>query len=331
MPKTIVIVTRGSALALAQANMVRAQCVAAFPDLHVEIKILKTTGDKLQTASLVSANLPKGLFTKELETALLDGEGDLAVHSLKDLPTELPEGLKLGGVSARADVRDVMIYRDAVSRKEESGRGFAPHLNVAGLPQGAVVATSSTRRSAQLLEKRPDLTIVPIRGNVGTRLKKLADQPELDAIVLAAAGLERLKFEFLPDGTLQSAHKHGDPQTSVPPGILATRLDPAEMLPCVGQAALGFEIRECDAMMEGICQKLNDPQTLQCLLAERSFLRAMGGGCQIPVGALAEIRGGKLFMRVVSFLGATAQRAEGEDTPANGEALGAKLALDVSR
>src|SRR3954463_7316417 len=157
MPKTIVIVTRGSALALAQANMVRGQCLTAFPDLQVEIKILKTTGDKLQTASLANANLPKGLFTKELETALLNGEGDLAVHSLKDLPTELPTGLKLAGVSKRADVRDVMIYRDAAAlpagkQQKETGRGFAPHLSIPGLPQGAVVATSSTRRSAQVLE-----------------------------------------------------------------------------------------------------------------------------------------------------------------------------------
>src|SRR3954447_15122985 len=126
MPKTIVIVTRGSALALAQANMVRGQCLTAFPDLQVEIKILKTTGDKLQTASLANANLPKGLFTKELETALLAGEGDLAVHSLKDLPTELPAGLKLGGVSKRADVRDILIYRGAafLSETKQTGRGF---------------------------------------------------------------------------------------------------------------------------------------------------------------------------------------------------------------
>src|SRR5204863_3795626 len=119
-------VTRGSALALAQSNMMLAQCRAAFPNESFEIKIIKTTGDRLQTASLASANLPKGLFTKELETALLNGAGDFAVHSLKDLPTELPKGLKLGGVSKRADVRDVMIYRDAVSGTNDRGRGLAP-------------------------------------------------------------------------------------------------------------------------------------------------------------------------------------------------------------
>jgi hydroxymethylbilane synthase len=332
LPKTIVIVTRGSALALAQANMVRTQCLTAFPDLEVEIKILKTTGDKLQTASLANANLPKGLFTKELETALLNREGDLAVHSLKDLPTELPAGLKLGGVSKRADVRDVMIYRDAAAlsqRKPQTGRGFPPHLNVDGLPQGAVVATSSTRRSAQLLEKRPDLKIVPIRGNVGTRLTKLSQQPELDAIILAAAGLERLNFAFLSDGKLTNTTTIDDPQRSVPPGLLATRLDPGEMLPCVGQAALGFEIRENDPEMQSICEKLNDPETLQCVLAERAFLRAVGGGCQIPVGALAELRKGNLFMRVVSFLGAEVRRSEGEGAPSDADELGKRLAAQV--
>src|SRR6185503_18611162 len=143
-------VTRGSALALAQSNMMLAQCRAAFPDESFEIKIIKTTGDKLQTASLASANLPKGLFTKELESALLNGEGDLAVHSLKDLPTELPAGLKLGAVSKRADVRDVLVRR----KSDVSANGQSP---IAALPQNATVATSSTRRRAQLLHVRPDL------------------------------------------------------------------------------------------------------------------------------------------------------------------------------
>jgi hydroxymethylbilane synthase len=328
MSKPIVIVTRGSALALVQAHMVQAQCRAAFPDAQVEIKILKTTGDKLQTASLASANLPKGLFTKELETALLNGEGDLAVHSLKDLPTELPPGLKLGAVSKRADVRDVMIYRDSAwlaAHELKDRRGLPPHANAVDLPQGATVATSSTRRSAQLLEKRPDLKIVPIRGNVGTRLKKLADQPELDAIVLAAAGLERLGFQFHAGGQLTSPGTSQDAQISVPPGLLATCLDPSEMLPCVGQAALGLEIRENDPWMEAVCGKLNDPFTHACVLAERAFLRSMGGGCQVPVGALAELRNGKLHMRVVSFLTEEVRRAEAERPLGEAEELGCEL------
>src|SRR5678815_2933675 len=148
------IATRGSALALAQANMVLAQCRAAFPGESFEISIIKTTGDKLQTASLASANLPKGLFTKELETSLLNGEGDLAVHSLKDLPTDLPAGLKLGAAGKRADVRDVLIYRDASDKNKAAEakvqlRGFKPNLRIHELPASAVVATSSTRRRAQ--------------------------------------------------------------------------------------------------------------------------------------------------------------------------------------
>src|SRR3954463_712494 len=186
--RTVYLATRGSALALAQTNMVIEQCRALFPALRFESKIIKTTGDKLQTASLASANLPKGLFTKELEAALLAGDADLAVHSLKDLPTELPDGLKLGAVSERADVRDVLIYRDAHFFANQPAhawagqtqsvpkRGFSPGLTLSDLPNGATIATSSNRRSAQLLEKRPDLKIVPVRGNVGTRLNKLAAQ-----------------------------------------------------------------------------------------------------------------------------------------------------------
>src|SRR5215475_13028823 len=184
----IVIATRGSALALAQANSVLAQCRTAFPKLGFELKIVKTTGDKLQTASLAKegTELPKGLFTKELEVALLKHKADIAVHSLKDLPTELPAGLKLGAVGKRADVRDVLIYRDAAWLKQAEAnkdsaewspgqsnrRGFAPRLRIKDLPEGAVVATSSTRRRAQLLEQNPGLKAPDIRGNVVTRLQK---------------------------------------------------------------------------------------------------------------------------------------------------------------
>src|SRR5215470_13220565 len=158
--RPLFIATRGSALALAQANMVLAQCRSAFPKLAFELKIIKTTGDKLQTASMAQegTSLPKGLFTKELEVALLESKADLAVHSLKDLPTELPQGLKLGAVGKRADVRDVLIYRDAaysrsgeLAAKDPERRGFKPGIGIQELPAGAVVATSSTRRRAQLL------------------------------------------------------------------------------------------------------------------------------------------------------------------------------------
>jgi hydroxymethylbilane synthase len=286
VPHPIRIVTRGSALALAQANMVLAQCRAALPGQTFEIQIIKTTGDKLQTASLAAASLPKGLFTKELEAALLIGEGDLAVHSLKDLPTELPAGLKLGAVSTRADVRDVLIVRS------DARTGDGSPIN--SLPKNATVATSSTRRRAQLLDRRPDLRVVEIRGNVGTRLRKLAGQTELDAIVLAAAGLERLHISSSSGGELR-----GD---DVPPGLLALPLSVEEMLPCVGQAALGIEIRENDPRLERICAALNDATTHACVAAERAFLSGMGGGCQLAVGAFAEIQGEMLKLRAVSYL-----------------------------
>src|ERR1041385_5799685 len=177
--RPIIIATRGSALALAQSNQVIAQCRAAFPKLAFELKIIKTTGDKLQTASLAQENktLPKGLFTKELEVALIKQRADLAVHSLKDLPTELPAGLKLGAVGQRADVRDVLIYRDG-DPGQSSRRGFPSGLQIKDLPSNAVVATSSTRRRAQLLEENPRLQTPDIRGNVATRLTKLAEKAE---------------------------------------------------------------------------------------------------------------------------------------------------------
>ena len=329
----ILLATRGSALALAQSNLILNQCRAAFPQFSFELKIIKTTGDKLQTASLAQTQaaqlLPKGLFTKELEAALLDGTADLAVHSLKDLPTELPAGLKLGGVGGRReDVRDVLVYRDAAfagnskfqirDSKAHSPRGFIAGLSVKNLPSGAVVATSSTRRKAQLLAQNSGLKVPDIRGNVLTRLQKLVDNPELDATVLALAGLTRLGYRIAPDGKLSGAN--------VPPGLLATILEPEVMLPCVGQGALGIEIRENDERLAAICEKLNDFETLQCVIAERAFLSGMGGGCQSPVGAYAEIVGDQIRMRVISFMGENVRRAEGMRPLEKAAELGRKLA-----
>lgn len=331
-PSTFTIATRGSALALAQANAVLAQCRAAFPQTDFQIKIIKTTGDKLQTASLADANLPKGLFTKELEAALLDGRADMAVHSLKDLPTELPPGLKLGAAGKRADVRDALIYRDAAFSGRKSPparRGFGPQLKLADLPAGAMIATSSTRRSAQVLERRPDLKVAPIRGNVPTRLKKLEEQPEIDAIILAVAGLERLHYRFEPTGKL-AAPVPLPPDAPgglyAPEGLLAVRLSLQEMLPCVGQAAIGIEIRENDEHAASVCAKLNDPDTMECVTAERAFLTAMGGGCQLAVAACAEIAGGDIQMRAVSFLGPAAKRAEARRRIGEAAELGRQLA-----
>lgn len=313
----IIIGTRGSALALAQSNMIADQCRAAFPHFTVELKIIKTTGDKLQTASLAQGELPKGLFTKELEVALADGRVDLCVHSLKDLPTELPAGLKLGAVGKRVDVRDVLIYRDAAHFKQSGSRGFGPHLTAKDLPQGAVVATSSTRRRAQLLAMRPDLGAIEIRGNVATRMQKLAAQPGMDATILAFAGLTRLGYQLTPDGRIAGK--------DVPPGLFASIMDVDSMLPCVGQAAIGIEIRANDARIETICASLNDYATFQCVTAERAFLSGMGGGCQAPVAAYAEPVGEQIQMRAVSFMRGT-QRTEARRAIQEAAELGAAIA-----
>jgi len=332
--RPIILATRGSALALAQAHMVLGQCRQAFPKLRFEIKIIKTTGDKKLTASMAQPHpsLPKGLFTKELEVALLKHRADLAVHSLKDLPTDLPSGLVLGAVSSRADVRDVLIYRDAAlletrSREAEvagctpgqnTHRGFGTGLGIRDLPGDAVVATSSTRRKAQLLDLNPRLKVVEIRGNVATRLQKVAEQPELDATLLAAAGLHRLDFSITPDGFL-----HGD---AVPDGLRATQLPPDDMLPCVGQAAIGIEIRQSDERIDTICRRLNHYHTFQCVTAERTFLHAIGGGCQSPVGAHAVVLDEKLRLRAVSFRDGAPKRAEAQRDIGEPVALGEAIA-----
>jgi porphobilinogen deaminase len=335
--ETIFIATRGSALALAQAKAVLARCRAAFPKLSFELKIIKTTGDKLQTASLAQegGTLPKGLFTKELEVALLKHRADLAVHSLKDLPTDLPAGLTLGAVGQRADVRDVLIYRDADylraaeadkdpaewSPGQSARRGFKPKLAVQDLPAGAVVATSSTRRKAQLLTLNPALKVPDIRGNVVTRLQKVADHPEMDATVLALAGMSRLNFSISPAGWLQ-----GD---AVPDGLLATILDTEVMLPCVGQGAVGIEVREEDERIAAICERLNHFNTRQCVTAERAFLAAMGGGCQSPVAAYAEVVGSHLRMRALSYANGPVRRAQGKRPLKEAFELGQQLAAEL--
>ena len=332
--RPILIATRGSALALAQAHLIFDQCRAAFPGLKFEIKVIRTMGDRLQKTSPTrrSEPLPKGLFTKELEGALLKHQADLAIHSLKDLPTALPAGLKLGAVSKRADVRDVLLYRDAEYLRSEKSkkhveewspgdsarRGFEPQLSVPDLPRGAAVATSSTRRKAQLLAQRPDLNVVEIHGNVVTRIQRLATQSELDALVLAAAGLERLNFCVTPEGRLR-----GD---AVPEGLLATILELETMLPCAGQGALGIEMREQDERIGVICERLNHFNTHQCVTAERAFLRAMGGGCQSPIAAYAEVAGDQIRLRAVSFRDGVVRRSEARGDLREAGALGEQLA-----
>jgi hydroxymethylbilane synthase len=340
LERPIIIATRGSALALAQANSIAEQCRKIFPCLRFELKIIKTTGDKIQTASLakVGENLPKGLFTKELEVALVKGRADLAVHSLKDLPTDLPAGLMLAATPKRADVRDVLIYRDGnffenLKLKTQNSelkdwipgqsslKGFKPHATLKDLPGKTIIGTSSTRRKMSLLAARPDLTIAMIRGNVTTRLQKVAERDEFDAAVLARAGLTRLNFEIKPDGKLV-----GD---AVSDGLLATVLDLEVMLPCVGQGAIGIEIRAHDERIAKICERLNHFNTFHCVTAERAFLRAMGGGCQSPVGAYAEIVDDKIQMRAISFVNETTRRGEARRPMAEASALGEALAVQL--
>jgi hydroxymethylbilane synthase len=306
------IATRGSALALAQANMVLRLCAEAFPQRRFELVILKTTGDKLQKASMrqPAASLPKGLFTKELEVALLNGSADLAVHSLKDLPTLLPKGLRLGGVLPRADVRDVLVTRGKAREMED-------------LPRGAVVATSSTRRASQLRAVRPDLVVIEIRGNVPTRLKKLAEAKDFQATLLAAAGLDRLGIRIDARGRLIA------PPELAQPGwgnqVYARPLAVEVMLPAPGQAAIGLECRQGDSAAALVCRKLNDAPTRARVEAERAFLRGIGGGCQSPVAAHAEVARGRLTLEVVVFEGDAVWRAKESSPTAKARGLGWRL------
>ncbi len=335
MPKCpIIIATRGSALALAQANFIADQCREFFPQLHFELRIIKTTGDKLKKSSLAKGGLPKGLFTKELEVALVKGKAHMAVHSLKDLPTDLPSGLTLIATPERADVRDVLVYRSAedlerharknsldCSSGQSELRGFKPGMALKDFPNSATIATSSERRKLQLLASRHDFKIIEIRGNISTRLQKVAKGAELDGTILALAGLTRLNFKIRPNGTLT-----GD---TVPDGLLATVLDLDTMLPCVGQAAIGIEIRADDERVSKICERLNHFNTFQCITAERAFLRAMGGGCQSPVAAYAKIAGNKLFMRAVSFYNETGRCFEMKQPIAEAIQLGEEIAAKL--
>lgn len=316
MSRTIYIATRGSALALAQSNMVLEQCRRNFPDRQFELKVIKTTGDKIQTTNLAAADrsLPKGLFTKELEIALLNREADFAVHSLKDLPTELPEGLYLSAVSEREDVRDVLLYRSANYKSGSQLKDFRT---------GATIASTSTRRQAQVLALRPDLKTIPIRGNVGTRMQKLHDKTDFDATILALAGMKRLGYSITPEGAIQGR--------DVPPGLLASILPLEEMLPCVGQAALGFESRSGDKETDEICAALNHELTFYCVTAERAFLEGMGGGCLSPVAAHAEIIGNQLRIRAVSFRDSLTSRGELFGAAEEAKTLGLNIAQQLSR
>lgn len=255
----VVIGSRGSDLALNQAHYIAARLRAVEPELEVAVEIISTKGDRVTDVPLSQVG-GKGIFTKELEVALLNKEIDLAVHSLKDLPTELPGGLTLAAITERENPADAFI--------SASGKGLLD------LPQGAKVGTSSTRRQVQLKAIRPDLQLVDLRGNVPTRLQKL-HSGGLDAIILAAAGLNRLGL---------SEH-------------ITALLPPEHMLSAVGQGALGIETREDDTALLALLQKIHDPETTAATVAERALLEAMGGGCQVPLGALATVHGDVLHLQ----------------------------------
>ncbi len=248
---TIKIGTRGSKLALWQATQVKAALEKAFPELQVEINIIKTKGDKILDVSLSKIG-DKGLFTKEIETALLNGDVDLAVHSLKDLPTELPEKLILGGMLPRGEVRDVLLSKEGKTLAEMTSKDR--------------IATSSLRRKAQLLNFNPDLTIVDIRGNVDSRIKKM-QEGHCDALIMAGAGIIRLGYD----------------------NLITEFLDPENILPAVSQGAVAIEIREDDEAVQNIIDAISDETTWQATMAERWLLRTLEGGCQVPVGCYTEM------------------------------------------
>jgi hydroxymethylbilane synthase len=279
----LVIASRGSQLALWQAHWVQSQLAALGHETRIEI--IKTTGDRITDVPLAKVGT-KGLFTKEIEEALLDGRADLAVHSLKDLPTELPAGLVLAAVPEREDPRDAIVGK-----------------RLADLPAGARVGTSSLRRSAQLRKLRPDLLIESVRGNLDTRLRKL-DEGQYDAIVLAAAGLKRLGWV----------------------GRIAEFLEADVMCSAVGQGALAIETRSSGAGHDA-CRALDHSATHSAVLAERGVLGSLGGGCQVPIGAHAQIENGKLRLLgiVAAPDGSEIIRAETEGPVHDAEAIGRAL------
>lgn len=287
--------SRGSQLALWQAKYVRARLEELHPGITIHIQILHTTGDRITDVPLAKIG-DKGLFTKELDNAIIDGHVDLAVHSLKDIPTHLANGLTLAAVPEREDPRDAFLAA--------AGR---PH-SLAELPRGACVGTSSLRRRAQLLHYRPDLDVRDLRGNLDTRLARLAEGP-YDAIILALAGIRRLEHE----------------------GRVGELLGPPDWLSAVGQGALGITTRVGDNTTAALVATLDDPATHAATAAERAFLRALEGGCQIPIGALATLDGDELVLDgfVASLDGRDYLRDQARGPASDPEAVGSSLAATL--
>ena len=276
MKNSLIIGTRASKLALWQANWVKSALTEAYPKQHIELVTIKTKGDKILDVPLAKVG-GKGLFVKEIEQALLDRRIDIAVHSMKDMPAKIPDGLCIGAIPTREDFADVLISKN--------GNHFSE------LKQDCAIGTSSLRRGAQIRHARPDINIVPLRGNVDTRLKKLQTE-NLEAVVLAAAGVKRLNLE----------HR------------ITEYLNSDLMLPAVGQGALAIEIRLNDPAVQPLIEALNDPHTRAVVTGERAFLKHLGGSCQVPVaghgmiirntfyltGLVAAIDGSRVFKATLS-------------------------------
>jgi hydroxymethylbilane synthase len=287
------IATRKSPLALWQANHVRDALLVRHPELDVELLTMTTQGDKILDTPLAKVG-GKGLFVKELETGMLEGRADLAVHSMKDVPVEFPQGLCLAAVLPREDPRDVLISNTCSSIDE--------------LPQGARLGTSSLRRQSQLRARRPDLQILDLRGNVNTRLSKL-DNGEYDAIMLAAAGVKRMGWE----------------------ARITEFLPPEQFLPAIGQGAIGIEIREEDDRLHELVAELNDAQTAIRISAERALNEALQGGCQVPIAGYSEISHGVILLRALVGRPDGTELVQGviSGKPEDAEELGRVLAEDL--
>jgi hydroxymethylbilane synthase len=294
LKQKIIIGSRGSELALWQANHIKREIEKKNKNVKVEINIIKTKGDKILDVALSKIG-DKSLFTKELEVELLAKRIDLAVHSLKDLQTQIPAGLKLAVVTKRHEVEDVLIARK---------KG----MTIQSLPEFGVVATGSLRRKSQLLHLRPDLTIFDLRGNVPSRIQKFLES-EWDAIILARAGVERLNLK-----------KH-----------ISSFIPKEDILPAVGQGALGIEIQEDNKVVEEIIKSLHHDETYKAVIAERSLLRALEGGCQVPIGAFAEVKSSGLYLDAIvgSLDGSITYRKKLRGRKNDPEKLGKALAKDL--
>lgn len=343
MTYRLILGTRGSKLALAQSEMIAAQLRAAHPGLTVELCVITTKGDRILDVAL-SAVGDKGLFVKELEQALIDHEVDFCVHSCKDLPSVTPAELTLAAFPERADPRDILVIKAEGRRQaEDEADRSAFHILHAAFPSGARVGTSSLRRACQLRTLRPDLELRDVRGNVDTRLRKLAEG-QYDALILAAAGLDRLG--------MTAGVADGEPFSAVDHEFVAWRIPPSLMLPAVAQGVLAIECRADDTRTIELLSVLDHRPSRDAALAERALLRRLEGGCQVPIAAFAEckmqnaktalaadrptvdlLHSGFCILHlqglVGSLDGATVVRGERRGAPEDAELLGSALAEDL--